>query len=124
PSVGVNYSDLATLLPEDVAPVTGAITMLRTIIPPSDIYTIDEGSTRVARDLHDFGLPFLSRLTDRPFVVEKLKSSVVADWPTISYSHRIRLLPLLVASEGETQDACGLLHRFALESIDRDQIVP
>lgn len=124
PSVGVNYLDLTTLLTKDVAPVTGVMTMLRTIVPASHIYTIEEGSAWVVHDLQNFGLPFLSRLTDRPFVIEKLKSTGVADWPTISYSHRIRLLPLLVASQGDTDEACRLLHQFGLESADRDQIVP
>ena len=124
PSVGVNYLDLSTLLPKDVAPVTNVMTMLGTIAPPSDIYTFDEGGARVSRDLENFGLPFLSQLTDRAFVIDRLKGNVVADWPTISYSHRIRLLPLLVANEGETQEACGLVQRFASESLDRDQILP
>ncbi len=124
PSVGVNYVDLTQLLPKDVAPVTVVMKMLRTIVPPSEIYTVDEGSGRVVRDLQEFGLPFLSRLSDRVFVTEKLKSAVAADWPTMSYSHRIRLLPLLVASQGDTEEACCLLNQFGSESVNRDQIIP
>jgi hypothetical protein len=124
PSGGVTYLDLVSALPEDAAPVTGAMTMLQSLLPSSSIYTIDEGSARVARDLQDFGIPFFFRLRDRAFVIERLMSGVPSDWPTISYSSRIRLLPLLVASEGRLAEAHELLDEFRAESSGRDQIIP
>ena len=120
-SGGVN---LVSALPKDAAPVTGTMTMLQSLMPSSSIYTIDEGSERVALDLQKVGIPFFSRLSDRVFVIERLKSAVSSDWPTPSYSHRIRLLPLLVASEGRFAEAHELLQKFCSESSGRDQIIP
>jgi hypothetical protein len=48
PSGGVTYLDLVSILPKDAAPVTGAMTMLQSLLPSSSIYTIDEGRERVA----------------------------------------------------------------------------
>ena len=98
--------------------------MLRSLLPSSSIYTIDEGSERVALNLQEVGIPFFSRLTDRVFVIEKIKSAVSSDWPTASYSDRIRLLPLLVASEGRLAEAYELLDQFRSESSRRGQIIP
>jgi hypothetical protein len=124
PSVGVTYIDLVSVLPKDAGPVTGSMTMLLSLLPSSSIYMIDEGSARVARDLHEVGIPFLFRLSDRTFVIQRLKSALPADWPTVSYSDRIRLLPLLVASEGRLGEAHELLDKFRSESPGRDQIIP
>jgi hypothetical protein len=124
PSGGVTYLDLVSILPNDAAPVTGAMTMLQSLLPSSSIYTIDEGSERVALDLQEVGIPFFSSLSDRAFVIERLKSAVSSDWPTASYSDRIRLLPLLVASEGRLAEAHELLDQFRSESSGRDQIIP
>jgi hypothetical protein len=124
PSGGVTYLDLVSMLPKDAAPVTGTMTMLQSLLPSSSIYTIDEGSERVALDLQEVGIPFFSRLSDRVFVIERLKSAVLSDWPTASYSHRIRLLPLLVASEGRLAEARELLDQFRSESSGCDQIIP
>jgi len=124
PSGGVTYLDLVSALPENASPVTGAMTMLQSLLPLSSIYTIDEGSARVARDLQEFGIPFFFRLSDRPFVIKRLMSELPSDWPAISYSSRIRLLPLLLASEGRLAEAHELLAVFLAESSERDQIIP
>jgi hypothetical protein len=124
PSIGVTYTDLVSVLPKDAGPVTGSMIMLTSISPSSPIYAIDEGGARVARDLQEAGIPFLFRLKDRAFVIERLKSALPADWPTVSYSHRIRLLPLLLAGDGQVAEAHTFLEDFRSESSGRDQILP
>jgi hypothetical protein len=124
PSVGVRYLDLESMLPQDFHPVSGTMTVLQTLVPSADIYLIDEGSGRVGRDLIEFGIPFLSKLSNREFVIERLKSQKPSDWPTPSYSHRIRLLPLLLGAEGRVAEANEFLNVFLAESPTRDQIAP
>jgi hypothetical protein len=123
-SVGVRYLDLESMLPRDFHPMSGTMAMLQTLVPPADIYLIDEGSGRVGRDLIEFGIPFLAKLSNREFVIERLKSQKPSDWPTPSYSERIRLLPLLLASEGRIAEATEFLKVFLAESPSRDQTVP
>ncbi|HEY5839739.1 MAG TPA: hypothetical protein VIT19_11940 [Pyrinomonadaceae bacterium] len=124
PSVGVRYLDLELMLPQDFHPVPGAMTMLQTLVASADIYLIEEGSGRVGRHLIEFGIPFLSKLSNREFVIERLKSQKGSDWPTPSYSHRIRLLPLLLGAEGRVAEANEFLNVFLAESPTRDQIAP
>jgi hypothetical protein len=40
PSGGVKYLDLVSVLPKDAAPVTGAMSMLRALLPSSAVHTI------------------------------------------------------------------------------------
>jgi hypothetical protein len=87
-------------------------------------YTIEEGSEPVARDLSAKGLEMLSKLQDRGLVIEMLKSKLPFDWPVVSYSHRIRLLPIPLANQGRIREALDLLEHFRSESIGRDQILP
>jgi hypothetical protein len=124
PSFGVTYLDFESMLSKDVRSVSGTMVMLSTVTPPSQVYLIDEGSGRVVQDLSEHGIPFLSRLSNRAFAIERLTSDTVKDWPAPSYSHRIRLLPLLLAAEKRTDEACAFLKLFLTESLPRDQIIP
>lgn len=124
PSFGVNYLDLQLVLPKSVAPVTSTMKMLTSVLPVRQTYIIDEGTSLVKNDLLKWGLPYLSRLKDRAFVIEQLLSPTVREWPTISYSDRIRLLPLLLAIEGRIKEACDQLDIFRVESLGRDQLIP
>ena len=124
PSFGITYLDFDSLLPKDVRSVSGTMVMLRSLLPSTEIYLIDDGPTRVVHDLVETGLPFLLRLSNRAFAIERLASETVRDWPAPSYSDRIRLLPLLLAAESRTDQACVLLKRFLAVSLSRDQIIP
>jgi hypothetical protein len=124
PSFGITYLDFGSMLPKDVRSVSGTMVMLSSVAAPSKGYLIDEGSHRVERDLLEHGIPFLSRLSNRAFAIERLTSETARDWPTVSYSHRIRLLPLLLAAENRNEEACEVLKLFLVESMARDQIIP
>jgi hypothetical protein len=124
PSFGVTYLDFDGLLSKDVRSVSGTMVMLSSVTPPLRGYLIDEGADRVVQDLLDYGLPFLSRLANRAFAIERLSSATVRDWPVTSYSHRIRLLPLLLAAEQRVAEACQCLNAFLAEALPRDQIIP
>lgn|SRR5574341_669724 len=124
PSFGVTYLDFEAMLSKGVRSVSGTMVMLSSVASPAAGYLIDEGSNRVAQDLLAHGLPFLWRLSNRAFAIERLSSATVKDWPTTSYSDRIRLLPLLLASENRINEACDCLKHFLAESLVRDQIIP
>jgi len=124
PSFGVTYLDFESMLSKGVRSVSGSMVMLSSVASPANGYLIDDGSLRVTQDLLEHGIPFLSRLSDRAFAIERLASATVKDWPTPSYSDRIRLLPLLLAAENRTDEACESLERFLAESLARDQIIP
>jgi hypothetical protein len=124
PSFGVTYLDFESTLPKSVRSVSGTMIMLSSVASPADGYLIDEGSRRVTQDLLEHGIPFLSCLSDRAFAIERLASATVKDWPAPSYSDRIRLLPLLLATENRIDEAFEYLKRFLAESSSRDQIIP
>jgi len=124
PSFGVMYLDFDSLLPKDVRSVSATMVMLASVAPGLPAYLIDEGAHRTVRDLLDCGLPFLSRLSNRAFAIERLSSGTVKDWPASSYSDRIRLLPLLLAAEQRLAEACKCLNAFLAEALTRDQIIP
>ena len=124
PSFGVKYLDLASVLSKESGAVTGTMVMLSRVLDRPPGYTIEQGSAPVARDLSAAGLQVLSRLLNREVVIEMLKSTRPRDWPVVSYSHRIRLLPLLVATAGRVAEALELLDHYGTESIGRDQSLP
>ena len=124
PSFGVTYLDFESMLSKGVRSVSGSMVMLSSVASPANGYLIDEGSRRVTQDLLEHGIPFLSRLSDRAFAIERLTSATVKDWPAPSYSDHIRLLPLLLAAENRIDEACESLKRFLAESLARDQIIP
>ena len=124
PSIGVNYLDLVELLPQESGHVTGTMVMLSSLLSPSRNYTIEEGSRRVAHDICGIGMPMFTHLRDRESVITSLKSGRVSDWLVASYSHRIRLLPILLANTGRLSEAFHLLEHFRYESLGRDQILP
>jgi hypothetical protein len=124
PSFGVKYLDLASVLPEESGAVTGTMVMLSYLFDRPRSYTIEEGSEPVARDLFARGLEMLFTLQNRGLVIEMLRSEVPFDWPVVSYSDRIRLLPILLANENRVSEALDLLEHFRSDSIGRDQMLP
>jgi hypothetical protein len=73
----------------------------------------------VSKDLASWNALLIETL-----VIKTLEVDDWQVWPTPSYSHRIRLLPLLLASAGRVREAREVLRRFALESLGRDQLLP
>jgi hypothetical protein len=123
-SFGVEYLDFEHMLPKDVRSVSGTFVVLRSLLPPTDIYLIDTGPDSMVHDLLETGLPFLSRLANRTFAIERLASDTVRDWPATCYSDRIRVLPLLLAAEDRIVEARQFLKRFLAEGLSRDQFIP
>lgn len=123
PSVGVRYRDLTNILPERFGEFSTHKT-LTSLTPIERMYAIEGGSEPIVRDVIEYGLPMIDRLHDRDFVVAQLKSDHVADWPVYSYSHRIRLLPILLVASGASTEAATWLTRFESEASARDQLAP
>lgn len=122
PSLAVEYVDLKTLLPDNVGVKTSTFRMLSAL---SGVSYDESTSFETFRDhLERFGAPELERLHDRNWVVDELLVEDARTWPTWSYSARIRLLPLLLASLGRLTEARELVEMFANDSSRPDQIIP
>ncbi len=122
PSLGVRYADLENLSPP--AGVISSSKMLKSLVEPSPQYSSDSPINLLIDDVTSIGIPYLQKLNDRQNVIEKLRSPNIQDWPVTSYSHRIRLLPLLLHSVGEYQEAKYLVAEFKGEAKDKDQLIP
>jgi len=124
PSLGVTYLDLANIVPPTAdAEITSWLPLSR-ITDPHRTYSLDDGAEPVASALRDVAPVVHAQLCDRHWVIRRLESDLPREWPTISYSHRIRLLPLLLAATGQVQEAREYVARFLVESKGRDQIIP
>ncbi len=77
PSFGVMYLDFESMLSKGVRSVSGTMVMLSSVASPANGYLIDEGSRRVAQDLLEHGIPFLFRLSNRAFAIERLANATV-----------------------------------------------
>jgi hypothetical protein len=124
PSIGVMYLDLVSMLPPQAGPVTNSHVMLSSLVPGRPFYNVEISPVRLADDVVSYGLARIERLHDREFVANSLASSEVAQWCTISYSHRIRLLPLILASLDRVPEALATVQLFTQEASLRDQIIP
>ena len=123
PSVSVQYRDLAAAVPSEFHSCH-ASAMLQSLVPRSPDYDFGTSAAELAADIVEFGLPYLGRLHDRDFVIQSLYSTSPADWCVFSYSDRIRLLPLLLASGGRAGEAMKFIDQAATEAEDRDQLIP
>lgn len=63
-------------------------------------------------------------LRDRDAVIERLLSLDVRSWPTFSFSHRIRLLPVLMISRGQPAQALEFCRGIPSADLARDQLLP
>ncbi len=122
PSFGVNFEDLALILPPDAGVHYGVARMLEPISGNS--YSLDTAPSLVAADVAAVGLPELRRLTNRVSVIDCLSSNNPRDWPTLSASARNRLLPLLLAASGRVEAALALLTQLELDPGTIDQHKP
>jgi len=124
PSFGVQYRDLLQAIPELPGPVDGTVRMLSSLFQPSRRYSSEDPPELLTSDIRDTALPGLAALRNRESVIEQLRASLASAWPVPSYSHRIRLLPLLLAGLGRVDEALDAATSFESESVGRDQIIP
>ena len=124
PSFGVEYLDLRNDFPDLPGATWGTMMMFGDLFEPSRQYTLDHAPTELATDLVERGLPAAAQLQDRRRVATLLRSPKPRDWPVPSFSHRIRLAPVLLASLGQIDDALTLVDEFASEASGKDQILP
>jgi hypothetical protein len=122
PSLGVSFSDVATFIP--MYPKAVTMRMLSSLVTPSRLYSLDAEPSVIVDDVRSWGLPELDRLADRESVISALRSEAAEDWPAPSYSDRIRLLPLLMASGGRVAEALEVVRGFEVAARSMDQIRP
>ncbi|WP_221274564.1 hypothetical protein [Thaumasiovibrio subtropicus] len=121
PSFGVNYLDLKKAMPKDVRATYTVSKMLSSIT--SNLYSVNSPPEILSSDILNFSLGELERLRNRSDVIDLLKSDNVKSWPVFSFSHRIRILPLLLACEGEVDELFVFAEEFS-KYTDKDQIIP
>jgi hypothetical protein len=119
PSLGVRYTDLVSTLPPEAGAVVGSIRMLSSLSGAR--YSSDTPPPQLVGDLLAHGLSELTALQNRQNVIRQLEDPAGVGWPVASASHRKRLLPLLLASQGRVNEALEWLARF--EPLP-DQLVP
>src|SRR5262245_16164647 len=124
PSFGVEYMDLKARWPNLPGAVYGTMKMIADCFKPHRTYSATDGPQDLVDDLRKFGLQVLTGMQDRKRILEMLQSSDTAQWPVPSFSHRIRLAPLLLCAMGRTEEALTLADDFARQSIGKDQIIP
>ena len=88
------------------------------------MYTFTTPATELAGDIVESGIPYLEKLRDRGFVIELLTKGGPSEWCVSSYSDRIRLLPLLLATAGRVPEAVRFVDEVLPEAQRRDQRVP
>jgi hypothetical protein len=93
------------------------------------IASIQEGSApivaRLAADMERHGLPCLEELSSLERLAESLALPTPHDWPILlGRSQRARLLPLVLALMGRTEDAIDCLGRLRQELAERGELQP
>jgi hypothetical protein len=122
PSFGVQYSDLADILPPEAGAVTGVSEMLSS---SSGAQYSSMTPPRVMADhVLAYAVPRISLLADRRAVAQRLKEKKPSDWPIVGAAWRMRLLPLLLATDGRIEEAEDWLARFESEAPQLDQLIP
>jgi hypothetical protein len=124
PSLGVAYGDIEKLLPDGLSAKASTMRTLSGLFAPAKAYSIDTEPRELAQDLLVRGLAEIDHLLDREAVICDLRATEPGAWPTWSYSHRIRLLPLLLASGGKVPEALETARMFGAEAARRDQLLP
>jgi hypothetical protein len=123
-SFGVRYRDLEKRWPDLPGAVYGTTQMMNSLFQPAKLYPAQDGPDVLVADLVAFALPAAGQLTNRDKVIELLSSPNAADWPVPSFSHRVRLLPLLLDAAQKPQEALIAAQHFNAEAKGRDQILP
>lgn len=122
PSFGVSYVDLNSLLPPEVGVRCGQHFMLLSLTGTS--YSSDTSSPNdIALDLQKAVSEF-PQLHDREAFIQILMSDKAPTKQVLLFSHRIRTLPLMLATSGRLAEALDCLARFEASDLARDQMVP
>jgi len=123
-SFGVRYRDLEKQWPDLPGAVYGTMQIMNSLFQPAKLYSAQDEPDGLVADLLATGLPAARQLTNRKKVIELLSSPNAADWPVPSFSHRVRLLPLLLDAAQKPEEALTAAERFKTEALGRDQILP
>jgi hypothetical protein len=123
-SLGVEYLDLRRRWCDLPGAVCGPFVALSHQFEPARQYSTDDPPSIIVADLRDAGLAVLERLRDREAVAASLLMQSVHRWPTASFSHRIRLLPLLLIDLGRVAEARAFAASVAADAAARDQLRP
>ena len=123
-SFGVRYRDLKKQWPDLPGAVYGTMQIMNSLFQPAKLYSAHDEPDGLVADLVATGLPAARQLTNRKKVIELLSSPNAADWPVPSFSHRVRLLPLLLDAAQRPEEALTAAVRFKTEALGRDQILP
>ncbi len=121
-SLGVKYKDLSDIISSDIVCVSGVACMLSKIT--NEMYTESTKPQYLADTISQFAPAQLAKLRDRYWVIERLKDENVNNWPVLSMSHRIRLLPLLLAKHVSLDETLKYLAYFDTEFSVKDQLIP
>jgi hypothetical protein len=124
PSVGVEYLDLRRRWRDLPGAVFGTLVMLSHQFDPPRSYSTSDSPSRIAADLLGVGLAATDRLRNREAVIASLLQPHASKWPTPSFSHRIRLLTILLASSDRLDEAKAFVRDVAADVEARDQILP
>ncbi len=122
PSIGIKYKDLTAILSSDIACVSGVAYMLSKFT--NEIYTKSTNPQYLADVIVRLVPVQLEKLRDRYWVIECLKDNDVNRWPVFSLSHRIRLLPLLLAVHASRVETLEYVEYFDTEFSSKDQLIP
>jgi hypothetical protein len=122
PSLGVNYTDLAAGIPEELAISVTVREMLSSLTDTP--YSSDSAPSLLAAHIRCTALSRLTSLHDRRRVIELLESDTVRSWPVFGFSSRMRLLPLMLAQDSRITDALEWIERFEKLAPRFDQQLP
>ncbi len=124
PTIGVEYVDLRKRWPDLPGAVYGTMVVLAGLGEPARPYVPEDGPSCIVSDLLSVGIPAFADLQNRERVIKALHLQKAGGWPAPSYSHRIRLAPLMLCGCGRVQDALRVGDEFTEEATVRDQILP
>jgi len=91
---------------------------------PQRDWSTDDAPERVADYVSEVVEARLPLLSDRCAVVARLLEREVRSWPVFSFSHRIRLLPVLLVNLGRGEEALKFCRYIRGQSLSLDQIRP
>lgn len=117
-TVGVEYRDVQ----EAWESLPGGV--FSTSESPQEGLSSSDSAERVAEFVRDVAVARLVELRDRNWVIDRLLGSDVRSWPTISFSHRIRLLPVLLVDRCRRLEALEFCRSIGTDDLLRDQIRP
>lgn len=123
-SLGVEYMDIRAAWAGIPGAVFSTFVMLSSVAGLREVRALDASPAGMASDIQDVAPDTLNNLGDRDSVIQRLKDQDVKRWPVPSFSHRIRLAPLLMAQAGLLNEAVVTAELFLVEAEGRDQLLP